>query len=497
MPVDFGTAGLALVLLYLLALLGVGVVASHLRATKSMSDFYLAGRSFGPFVLLATLYATQYSGNSFLGYPGEAHRLGFAWVMSAGFMTAIIAAYLLIAPGLYRASRRLDLVTPGDWIDRRFGSPALTLTANLVLAAALSNYLLAQLMAMGHFAEGLSDGAVPYWAGVVGLTGVVIIYETLGGMRAVAWTDVAQALLMLCGLGAILAAVIPSPGHMAAVTAWVGAAAPEKVAVPDWTLCVTWGSTLLLIGLSGSVYPQAIQRIYAARSTRALRRGVAAMAFMPLLTMVPLVLIGIVSLQELGRLEGAAADQVMPLMLARWASSSTALFAAALAVMLAAAGAIMSTADSVLLTLSSIVSKDFLGRTVLRGAQEAQLTRAGKIVSWVLVAVLVVVALVPRITLWGLTELKMELLIQVSPVFVLGLHWPPLTAPAALAGMLTGVLLSLSLPATSFSRPFGLHDGTIGWIVNVLVCLAVSLAPRRLRAEGTVHGQALARGAGR
>jgi SSS family solute:Na+ symporter/sodium/pantothenate symporter len=329
-------------------------------------------------------------------------------------------------------------------------------------------------MAMGHVVAGLSGGAVPYWVGVVALTAVILIYETLGGMRAVAWTDAVQGALILVGLGGILAAIVPSPAHLAAITEWVATTAPGKAAVPPWSVCVTWGSTLVLIGVSGAVYPHAIQRIYAARSARALKRGVAAMACMPLVTMVPLFLIGIISLRELSALEGMAADQVMPLLLAQWASSSTWLYVASLAVMLAVVAAIMSTADSVLLTLSSIIAKDFLGKTVLRGAPDARLTRAGKVSSWAIVAALVGVALVPRVTLWGLIELKMEILIQVAPLFMLGLHWRRLTAPAALAGLVTGLAVSFALPLAGYARPFGLHDGLVGGFANLLVCVVWS-----------------------
>jgi len=468
----FGAAGLLVVLAYLAAMLSVGLLARRARRADSLGDFYLAGRALGPFVLFATLYATQYSGNSFLGYPGEAYRLGFAWVMSVGFMTAIVVAYLLFAPELHRQSRRLGLVTPGDWLDHRFGSPALTLVANLVLVVAIVNYLLAQLMAMGHVVAGLSGGAVPYWAGVVGLTAVILIYETLGGLRAVAWTDAVQGVLILVGLGGILAAIVPSPGHMGAITQWVAETAPEKAAVPSWAQCVSWASTIALIGLSGAVYPQAIQRIYAARSARALKRGVAAMACMPLVTMVPLFLVGIISLRELSALEGIAADQVMPLLLTRWAGASTWLYLGSLAVMLAVVAAIMSTADSVLLTLSSIIAKDFMGKTVLKGATDARLTRAGKVTSWAIVAVLVAIALVPRITLWGLIELKMEVLIQVAPLFMLGIHWRRVTASAALAGLVVGLAVSVALPLAGYARPLGLHDGLVGALANVAVCLA-------------------------
>ena len=55
------------------------------------------------------------------------------------------------------------------------------------------------------------------------------------------------------------------------------------------------------------------------------------------------------------------------------------------------------------------------------------------------------IALVPRIPLWGLTELKMEILAQVAPLFVLGVTWDRLTTRAALTGMLIGTTVYAGL----------------------------------------------------
>ncbi|MCY4507568.1 MAG: sodium:solute symporter family protein, partial [Acidobacteria bacterium] len=230
MTESLGGGAVLAVGLYLTAILGVGYAARRRRTGESLADFYLAGRQLTGPVLLLTLYATQYSGNTLIGYPGEAYRLGFSWVMSVGFMMAIIVAYLLYAPRLHRLARRHLFVTPGDWLAHRFRSPALTLLANLLLIAAISNYLLAQLMAMGHITAGLSGGAVPYWAGVVLLTLVVLVYETVGGMRAVAWTDLVQGVMLVTGLTGLLLAAVPGPSHVAEVTAWLAVEAPEKVA---------------------------------------------------------------------------------------------------------------------------------------------------------------------------------------------------------------------------------------------------------------------------
>ena len=485
-----GTGPILAVGLYLTAILVVGYAARRRRASNSLSEFYLAGRQLSGPVLLLTLYATQYSGNTLIGYPGEAFRLGFSWVMSVGFMMAIIVAYLLFAPYLHHVARRHRFVTPGDWFTYRFGSPTLTLFANVLMVAAIANYLLAQLMAMGHITAGLSGGTVPYWVGVVLLTLVVLVYETVGGMRAVAWTDTVQGLMLVVGLTGLLLAVAPSPTHLGEVTTWIAVHSPEKVAVPGWDVSRNWISTLLLIGLSGSVYPHAIQRIFAARDSAALRRSFGIMVFLPLATTGVVFLVGVIAIRDLASAGPIEADQVLPMLLAQWGQSEPLLYALSLVVIVAVVSAIMSTADSVLLSLSSILAKDVLGTTVLRNTDEERLTRIGQRVSWVLVAGLVTIALNPRITLWGLTELKMEILAQVAPLFILGVGWARLTTRAALAGMVTGTAVYAGLLASGQTEPWNVHAGVIALLVNVAVCVAVTVISRPALAPNPTLGPA-------
>ncbi len=468
------TAGAGIAVgLYLAVLIGVGWMTRRRGQQTGLGDFYLAGRNLGGFVLLLTLYATQYSGNTLLGYPGEAVRMGYAWVMSVGFMMAIIVAYLLFAPRLQVIARRHHFVTPGDWIAHRFNSAPLTLIANVLLILAISNYLLAQLIAMGHVTEGLSGGAIPYWAGVVLLTLVVIVYETVGGMRAVAWTDCVQGIMLLVGLVGLLLAVVPTPGHLAELTEAVSATAPEKAAVPAWGLSRNWFSTILLIGFSGAVYPHAIQRIYAARDAATLKRAFSVMVFLPLVTTGVMFMVGILAIAELGNV--GAEDQVMPALLNAWAGRSLLLYVLCVVVITAVVAAVMSTADSVLLSLSSILAKDIVGTTLLRGAPEERLTRIGKRLSWAVVAVLVAIALSPRITLWGLTEIKMEILAQVAPLFILGVGWRRLTTAAAFAGMLAGCATYGSLLLIGRPEVWNIHAGIIALAVNVATCAGVTL----------------------
>ena len=475
---SLGVGAIVAISVYLGLMVGLGVLARprvSKRGGESLSEFYLAGRSLGPLVLLLTLYATQYSGNTVVGYPAEASRLGYAWIMSVSFMMAIIVVYLLYAPRLQRLANARGFITPGDWVDYRFNSRPLSLLTNLLLVVSIANYLLAQLMAMGYVVAGISGNLIPYWIGVVVLVLVIIIYETLGGLRAVAWTDVAQGSMLLIGLFGLLYAVAPGPAHWHALTEWLAAHAPEKTAVPSGEITARWFSSILLVGFSGAVYPQAIQRIYAARSVRALKLSLQCMIFMPLITMPIVVLVGLVGVRRFTDLDGIAADQIMPMLLREWAQTSTWTYAMAVLVVTGILAAIMSTADSVLLSLSSILSKDFLGKTILQGAPEERLTRVGKRISWLVMGVLALVAFAPRMTLWGLTELKMEILVQVSPVFVLGAIWNRLEARAALIGMLAGTAVSVGLASAGIGNPAGVQGGVIGWALNVSLCVGLSL----------------------
>jgi SSS family solute:Na+ symporter/sodium/pantothenate symporter len=99
------------------------------------------------------------------------------------------------------------------------------------------------------------------------------------------------------------------------------------------------------------------------------------------------------------------------------------------------------------------------------------LTQVGKLLSWVMMAAVALVALVPRITLWGLTELKMEILAQLSPLFLLGLTWRRFTAGPALLGIVAGTGLAIGLTLNGYGRVWGIHAGVLGVGVNYLFCL--------------------------
>jgi len=200
-----------------------------------------------------------------------------------------------------------------------------------------------------------------------------------------------------------------------------------------------------------------------------LQRSLRVMVCMPLLTTSVAVLIGVLAHGLIEHRQGVDADRIMADILAMIAGHGRVGELVSAVVLTAALAAIMSTADSALLSLSSMVARDLLGE-VRPDYSEAQLARAGKAASWFIIAAMVVMAVRPPTTLWHLIEIKMELLIQVAPVFILGVRYPDLDRHTALTALVVGTVLALLALAIGLQRIGGIHAGTYACAVNVAIC---------------------------
>ena len=142
--------------------------------------------------------------------------------------------------------------------------------------------------------------------------------------------------------------------------------------------------------------------------------------------------------------------------------------------------AIMSTVDSALLAISSLFTQDFY-RRVLPAAPQNRLTRVGKCFSWVLMGVMAYLAIRLPQTLWRLTEIKLEVLCQAAPTMFLGLHWARVGAKSVVAGLVVGLIVTLTLlfgqdlGVSVSGRPWGVHAGIWALAANVLVVWGHSL----------------------
>ena len=344
--------GIIFITLYLLSLIVVGLVGRISKKEESLGDYYLAGRSMGGFVLFLTLYATQYSGNTMIGFSGRAYREGFTALVTISFMCAIIGLYFIYAPKLHNLSRKYGFITLGDFIHHRFKSMKLTIIVSIISIIALGNYILTNLKAIGFIVEGITGGKVNFITAIIFLSLIMVIYETLGGMRSVAWTDMLQGVILLFGVIAIFFVIYFQYGGIQSITSKLQSIRPDFWDPPNWGAKRLWLSTILVVSIGVSVYPHAIQRIYSAKDASTLRKSLQLMVFMPFVTTLFMVIVGIVGASQIEGLDRNSSEQISILLLSDLSQKITSISLLLILFIAAALAAIMSTIDSALLTIS-------------------------------------------------------------------------------------------------------------------------------------------------
>lgn len=483
-----GAAGIIVLAFYAVLMLTIGYFAGRRKKGRQhkLRDHYLAGGNLGVIVLFFTLYATQYSGNTVIGYAPNAYRLGFPWWQSVTFFSVIIAGYMLFAPRLYVLAKRHSFVTPTDWINHRFALTPLTILATLLMLWALGNYLLEQLIAMGHAISGLTGDTVPYQLAVTVFVCVMLAYSWTGGMRAVALTDVMQGIALLLGVGTLLVgALVLAGGSPFDVARSLVDNHPESMAVPPLTDSINWISMIVMVGIGISLYPHAIQRIYSARSERALKRSLLPMVWMPLITAGAVFCVGMIGIELFGDLSASDTEELVGMIANRVAGLNPFFYLMMILLFGGIVAAIVSTGDSALLSFSSIVSKNIYGRFVGSDADEHRQVRVGKIAGVLTVFGLLLLAWNPPGTLVDIFTLKIELLIQLAPSFVLGLYWKRLSAWPVFWGMLAGVVLAGGMTLAGVESITGLHGGNLGLALNLIICVVGTLLTTRRQAVAT------------
>ena len=471
-----GASGIIIMLVYGLIMLVIGIFTylKNKGIHVSNKEFYLGGGKIGVFVLFFTFFATQYSGNTIVGYAPNAYRMGFMWLQSITFFILIVIGYLLFAPRLYVMSKKFNFITPSDFIEKRFNHKGVTLLASLLMLYGLGNYLLEQIVAIGQGVSGLTGGTVPYQAAVIFFVTIMIIYGWLGGMRSVAYTDTMQGIALLVGVIILLVGSIIYFGNVGEATNYAAEMSPEKLGVPDFEGVVSWFSMLVLITIGAAIYPHAIQRIYAAGSELTLRRSLTWMAWAPFVTSGFVFLIGIIGIKAFPGLSEGDSEQLVGMMANHIASQNSFFYWAMVILFGGIVAAIVSTADSVLLTLSSVISKDIYSKYINKTASDERQIFVGKVVGVIIVIGLLLLAWYPPATLYQIFILKFELLIQIAPAFIIGLYWKKMHAGAVFTGMLVGTVVA-SYMAFNGLTPFGVGSGLWGLIVNTIIAVILSL----------------------
>lgn len=455
------TVALALIGLYLFVVLGIGYYG-YQATNRTPAEYFLAGGTLGQVVFPLTMFATLMSAFIFLGSAGFGYTHGMAWMALLGIEAVAGIPLALIGLRAWRLGKRNGYVTPTGLLGDIFDSDALKLIVMCVQIVWGIPYVAIQALGGGLLFETITDGAVPFWAGALTVTLATAVYLALGGLRGVAWTDVLQGLTVVVMLVAAGVYILPQfdpvslTEQLAAETGLLTTAGNVDFFGPR-----IWFSFALMNTMAILAYPQMFQRFFAAKDERSFRALLIWWPVMVLVAAVVPVLLGVWGTELVPDLVNS--DLVIPALLQAYAPPVVVGI-----VLGGAVAAMMSTADSLVLTLSSLVAHDlyrdhFADRV---DADDAELWVSLATTALLLLGGYVIaLAGTGRVPGVPAAESIIDLAVYfiqgnalLLPVFLAALYWPWATTTGALASVALGqayfvfaVFEILSLPVFGFT----------------------------------------------
>jgi solute:Na+ symporter, SSS family len=169
-------------------------------SARTASDYFIAGRRISLWVFVLAATATSFSGWTFMGHPGLVYRDGFQYAYASFYAITIPFTGVIFLKRQWIIGKRFGFVTPGEMLSYYFRSDAIRLLVILVALVFSVPYLGVQLRASGYLFNVLTDGRLSIDVGMWVLSAVVFIYVASGGLRAVAYVDTLQCILLALGI---------------------------------------------------------------------------------------------------------------------------------------------------------------------------------------------------------------------------------------------------------------------------------------------------------
>ena len=420
---------LALLVVYSFGIVGLGIWTA--RFVRGSSEFFVAGRSLGPGLILASMLAANIGAGSTVGAAGLAYRDGLSawwWVGSAGLGSIVFA--FVVAPRLWQIAKTHDFYTTGDYLEFRYSPAVRGVTTALIGLGALA-LLAGQLIAGATILNVLTG--MPRWAGALTGGAIMTIYFTAGGLLGSAWVNTFQLVVMLVGLLLALPVALDSVGF----AAFTGDAVSPHFTDILYSAGPGSGWTLLfLLGPAFIISPGLIQKAYGGASASAVRTGVAVNAAALLgFAFVP-VLFGMIARVAIPGITdpNAVLPTVLTHELPPW------LGAIALAAVFSTE---VDTCDAILFMLSTSASKDLYKRFMNPAATDAQLLRVGRATAVAGGAVGVLLSIWLQTVIGAITVFYSLLVVTLFVPVIGGLYIRRAGSREALAAVAAGVITLL------------------------------------------------------
>ncbi|MCG9575139.1 sodium/proline symporter PutP [Vibrio tubiashii] len=458
---------------YLILMLAIGIIAY--QRTKSSSDYFLGGRSLGPWPAALSAGASDMSGWLLLGLPGYAYAAGIeAFWLAGGLLVGTWLNWLINAKRLRTYSITTDALTLPEFLSRRFNdnSKLIQVISAFFILLFFLFYTSSGLVAGGKLFETVFG--LDYTTAVIIGTVCVVSYTLFGGFLAVSWTDLVQGLLMAAAL--LIVPIAAMEGGFGQLGNDLAAINPELLTLWDDSkgepLSAIAIISLVAWGLGYFGQPHILARFKASRSNKDLTTARRIAVIWTALSMVGAMLVGLVGLVYVTN-SGVGVDDGEKIFMLLVNS----LFHPVIAGILLAAilAAVMSTADSQLLVSSSALAEDFYKQVFKKDASSEEIVMVGRVAVIGISVVALVLAMTPDSSVLGLVSYAWAGFgAAFGPALVLSLYWERMNRNGALAGILVGGITIVVWKQLSGGW-FDVYEIVPGIIFSTIAIIGISL----------------------
>ena len=458
-------------ILYLLAMIGIGVYFFIKTKNGGEKDYFLGGRKMGAWVSALSAGASDMSAWVLMGLPASIYALGLGQVWIAiGLAIGYALSWIFEAPRLRAFSIQADdAITIPQYLTKRFKSKsyALQVICAVIFLVAYTIYAASSIKAAGTLFStviGLDPQVAMYLAAAI-----IISYTFLGGFSAVSWTDFFQGMLML---GALLLAPIFAAAHLTEPTSEVLEETPQF-----FTLFTSWQDVAsgLAWGLGYFGMPHIIIRFMSVRSQHELKKSAKIGITWTVLILVFATLVGILGRMMLGFDQKIYDDSLVFITMVRKIFPSV-ISGILLSAILAAS---MSTADSQLLSAASAFSSDVYKPLIRKNqATDKEMLWTGRYVVLAISVIALLIASNPKAgsimalvsNAWGVFGAAF------GPAILLSLFWKRFNFAGAAAGIVVGAVVDIAW--LNWLSGTGLYELLPGFLAGLLAAVVVTLATK-------------------
>lgn len=455
---------LVIIAVYLITMISIGVYS--IKRVKNRGDYYVAGRSFGPMVLMATVCATIIGDSGLMGRAGVAYSSGFKAIITAVPYLLGMLIFSWIAGRISDIGMKYNITSIPELFEMRFGKTA-KLLLSMMIAFTMMGTVASQVTATATIVKMLGGQiGLSYEIGALIACVVFMLYTATSGLYGVVYTDVLQFYILILFVYILIpVASLLNIGGFSNFTANL-----DPGLVQPYVNGSILGDivTYLVFTMAGA---EMWQRAFAAKDRKSAKKGMFLGTAVYGVTIFLVFFMGIIAHQIIG-------DDV----LAQYGSTDAVIPALAIKVLpigltgIALAGmlsVIMSTADSYLLVSVQTCVSD-IGKTISPGMSEKTELRLSRIFAVILPIGALVIALYIKN---AYTTLMFAWCFYAAaagiPAFA-ALFWKKATKQGIIVAMVSGFTVCIAWKL--LGQPFGLGAAVPGTIACAIALVTVSLA---------------------